>query len=46
MELTWHGHSTWHVSVDDTSLLIDPFFGNPFTVITYLYCYAIVLGLV
>ena len=31
MELTWHGHSTWHVQVGDTSLLIDPFFGNPKT---------------
>ncbi|MDS0276325.1 metal-dependent hydrolase [Halomicroarcula sp. S1AR25-4] len=31
MELTWHGHSTWHVSVDDTDLLIDPFFDNPYT---------------
>jgi L-ascorbate metabolism protein UlaG (beta-lactamase superfamily) len=31
MELTWHGHSTWHVDVDGTSLLIDPFFGNPKT---------------
>jgi len=31
MELTWHGHSTWHVTVDDTSLLIDPFFDNPHT---------------
>jgi L-ascorbate metabolism protein UlaG (beta-lactamase superfamily) len=31
MELTWHGHSTWHVSVDDTDLLIDPFFDNPIT---------------
>ena len=31
MELTWHGHSTWHVAADDTSLLIDPFFGNPHT---------------
>ncbi|MBX0323530.1 metal-dependent hydrolase [Halomicroarcula sp. F13] len=31
MELTWHGHSTWHVSVDDTDLLIDPFFDNPHT---------------
>ena len=31
MELTWHGHATWHVSVDDTDLLIDPFFGNPKT---------------
>ena len=30
-ELTWHGHSTWHVSVDDTDLLIDPFFDNPHT---------------
>ena len=31
MELTWHGHSTWHVTVDETSLLIDPFFDNPKT---------------
>ncbi|WP_302080175.1 metal-dependent hydrolase [Salinibaculum rarum] len=31
MELTWHGHSTWHVEVGATSLLIDPFFGNPKT---------------
>jgi L-ascorbate metabolism protein UlaG (beta-lactamase superfamily) len=31
MELTWHGHSTWSVSVDGTDLLIDPFFDNPFT---------------
>jgi L-ascorbate metabolism protein UlaG (beta-lactamase superfamily) len=31
MELTWHGHSTWHVDVDGTSLLIDPFFDNPMT---------------
>jgi len=31
MELTWHGHSTWHVTVDDTDLLIDPFFSNPKT---------------
>ncbi|MHB9286634.1 metal-dependent hydrolase [Halobacteriales archaeon Cl-PHB] len=31
MELTWHGHSTWHVTVGDTDLLIDPFFGNPKT---------------
>ncbi|WP_138006581.1 metal-dependent hydrolase [Halalkalirubrum salinum] len=31
MELTWHGHSTWYVQVDDTSLLIDPFFDNPKT---------------
>ena len=31
MELTWHGHSTWHVSVADTELLIDPFFQNPKT---------------
>jgi L-ascorbate metabolism protein UlaG (beta-lactamase superfamily) len=31
MELTWHGHSTWYVTVGDTSLLIDPFFGNPHT---------------
>jgi len=31
MELTWHGHSTWHVEVGETSLLIDPFFDNPKT---------------
>ena len=31
VELTWHGHSTWHISVDDTTLLIDPFFDNPHT---------------
>jgi L-ascorbate metabolism protein UlaG (beta-lactamase superfamily) len=31
MELTWHGHSTWSVTVDGTDLLIDPFFDNPFT---------------
>ena len=31
MELTWYGHSTWGVTVEDTSLLIDPFFDNPQT---------------
>jgi len=31
MELTWYGHSTWHVSLGDTELLIDPFFDNPVT---------------
>ena len=31
MELTWHGHSTWRVVVDDTELLVDPFFDNPKT---------------
>jgi L-ascorbate metabolism protein UlaG (beta-lactamase superfamily) len=31
MELTWHGHSTWYVTVGETSLLIDPFFDNPQT---------------
>ncbi|MFB6142508.1 MAG: metal-dependent hydrolase [Halorientalis sp.] len=31
MELTWHGHSTWHVAVEETDLLIDPFFDNPHT---------------
>jgi len=31
MELTWHGHSTWHVTVGETTLLIDPFFDNPKT---------------
>ena len=29
MELTWHGHSTWEVTVGETRLLIDPFFDNP-----------------
>ena len=29
--LTWHGHSTFHVAMGDTELLIDPFFGNPHT---------------
>jgi L-ascorbate metabolism protein UlaG (beta-lactamase superfamily) len=31
MDLTWYGHSTWHVSLEDTDLLIDPFFDNPKT---------------
>ncbi|MEF8826811.1 MAG: metal-dependent hydrolase [Halapricum sp.] len=31
MELTWHGHSTWYVTVGSTELLIDPFFENPLT---------------
>jgi L-ascorbate metabolism protein UlaG (beta-lactamase superfamily) len=31
MKLTWHGHSTWHVDVDGTTFLIDPFFDNPHT---------------
>ncbi|MFC7072120.1 metal-dependent hydrolase [Halovenus rubra] len=31
MDLTWHGHSTWHVELGTTSLLIDPFFDNPNT---------------
>ena len=31
MRLTWHGHSTWAVTVDETDLLIDPFFDNPHT---------------
>jgi len=31
MQLTWHGHSTWHVAHGETSLLIDPFFDNPKT---------------
>lgn len=31
MELIWHGHSTWQVSVGDTRFLIDPFFDNPKT---------------
>jgi L-ascorbate metabolism protein UlaG (beta-lactamase superfamily) len=31
MQLTWHGHSTWHVEVGDTTFLIDPLFDNPKT---------------
>ena len=31
MELTWYGHSTFGVEIDETTLLIDPFFGNPKT---------------
>ena len=31
MELTWHGHSTWAVTVGETEFLIDPFFDNPHT---------------
>ncbi|WP_247002135.1 MBL fold metallo-hydrolase [Halosolutus gelatinilyticus] len=31
MQVTWHGHSTWHVTVGETDLLIDPFFDNPKT---------------
>jgi L-ascorbate metabolism protein UlaG (beta-lactamase superfamily) len=31
MKLTWYGHSTWHVEVGGTELLIDPFFDNPKT---------------
>jgi L-ascorbate metabolism protein UlaG (beta-lactamase superfamily) len=31
MDLTWHGHSCWHVTLGDTDLLIDPFFDNPHT---------------
>ena len=31
MQLTWHGHSTWYVSIKDTTFLIDPFFTNPKT---------------
>jgi L-ascorbate metabolism protein UlaG (beta-lactamase superfamily) len=31
MEITWHGHSTFHVAVDSTQLLVDPFFDNPKT---------------
>ena len=34
MQLTWHGHSTWHVQLDGTALLIDPFFDNPKTDLT------------
>jgi len=30
-DLTWYGHSTWCVTVDDTEFLIDPFFDTPFT---------------
>ena len=31
MEVTWHGHSTWHITVGNTDLLADPFFDNPKT---------------
>jgi len=31
MDLTWHGHSTWYVTVGQTDLLVDPFFDNPKT---------------
>jgi L-ascorbate metabolism protein UlaG (beta-lactamase superfamily) len=31
MELTWHGHSTFCVTVGETTFLIDPFFDNPKT---------------
>lgn len=31
MQLTWHGHATWHVQLDGTAILIDPFFDNPKT---------------
>lgn len=34
MKLTWHGHSTWEVSLDETRLLIDPFFDNPATALS------------
>jgi len=33
-ELTYHGHSTWHITVDDTTLLIDPFFDNAHSELT------------
>ena len=33
MRLTWHGHSTWHVEVGETALLVDPFFDNPHSTI-------------
>jgi len=29
MDITWHGHATFHVSVGETSFVIDPFFNNP-----------------
>lgn len=29
MQLIWHGHSTWQVTVGGTAFLIDPFFDNP-----------------
>lgn len=31
MQLIWHGHATWQVTVEDTTFLIDPFFDNPKT---------------
>lgn len=30
MELTWHGHATWTVTVGETTLLVDPNFDNPY----------------
>jgi L-ascorbate metabolism protein UlaG (beta-lactamase superfamily) len=31
MEVTWHGHATFHVAVGETTFVIDPFFDNPKT---------------
>ena len=31
MQLIWHGHSTWQITVGETTLLVDPFFDNPKT---------------
>jgi len=31
MKITYYGHSTFHVDVDGTGLLVDPFFDNPKT---------------
>ena len=28
MKLTWLGHACWHINVDGTSILIDPFFAS------------------
>jgi L-ascorbate metabolism protein UlaG (beta-lactamase superfamily) len=28
IELTWYGHATWRVRLDDTHVIIDPFFTN------------------
>ena len=28
MKLTWLGHACWHITVDGTSILIDPFFAS------------------
>jgi len=31
MEITWHGHATFHVAVGETTFVVDPYFDNPKT---------------